>query len=307
MNHRAALSWLVPVIGVLACIAASAGLFYQGGGQPYAITSFRGEAVQISGQGLYRWDTVSSAAQMRANDIVTLVLGLPLLAIALWLALRGSLRGRLLLTGTLGYFLYTYMSMSVGTAYNPLFLAYVALWSLSLFAFILCMLGFDLRTLPQRFAPSLPRRSIAGVLFAAGAFLLLAWLARIAPTLLSGQVPPLENTTTLFIQALDLALIVPLAILAAILLLWRSAWGYLLASVAVLKFVTMGAAVSMMGLSMALSGVAPSPVELVIFPVITVVNAVLAVLLLRSVVGPGGAAQTGSAAAPLSGVHYDRR
>ena len=49
---------------------------------------------------------------------MTLAVGLPLLVVAAWLAFRGSLRGQLLLTGTLGFFLYTYMSMCMLTAYN---------------------------------------------------------------------------------------------------------------------------------------------------------------------------------------------
>ncbi len=86
----------------------------------------------------------------------------------------------------------------------------------------------------------------------------------------------------MFIQAMDLALIVPLAILSAILLWRHSAWGYLLASVAVMKFLMMGLAVSTMSINMWRIGVATSPVELAVFPILTLVNAVLAVLLLRT-------------------------
>ena len=41
-----------------------------------------------------------------------------------------------LLSGVLGYFLYTYASYLFGVAYNQLFLLYAALVALSLFAFI---------------------------------------------------------------------------------------------------------------------------------------------------------------------------
>jgi hypothetical protein len=283
MRYQKPLAWLIPLIGILALVAAGAGLFWETEGAPYQLTSFRGEAVTIQGHGLYRYDTVSTAAQEQANDLVTLVLALPLLAISSGLARRGSLRGQLLLTGTLGYVLYTYMSMSFLTAYNQLFLLYVALFSLSLFAFILSMLTYDLGALPGRFSTHLPRRSIAGVLFAAGGFLLLAWLGRIAPTITQGQIPPLENTTTLVIQAMDLGLIVPLCVLAGILLLRRSAWGYLLASVAVMKMLTLGAAVSLMALNMLRLGAPISVVELVVFPGLTLANAVVAALLLKSV------------------------
>jgi hypothetical protein len=274
---------LVVLIMLLACFAASAGLFYQTPGHQYAFTTARGEAATLTGHGLYTHDTVSSAAQEQASDLVTLVVGLPLLGISSWLAFHGSLRGRFIKAGTLGYFLYTYMSMAFNTAYNALFLVYVALFSLSLFAFIRCLMSFDLETLPKRFSERLPRRAIAGVLFAAGGFLLIAWLGRILPPLFQNRLPGLENNTTLVIQVMDLGLIVPLAFLSGVLLLRRSAWGYLLASVAVTKLLTMGTAVSAMGVNMALSGVPVSPVELIVFPSLTLINLLLAVLLLKNV------------------------
>lgn len=283
MKNQSALKWLIPLIGLLALFAACMGLFYQAPGASYVYTNHRGETATINGHGLYYYDTLSSAAQMQGNDIVTLVVGLPLLALSTWLAFHGSLRGHLLLTGTLGFFLYTYMSMSMLTSYNPLFLVYVTLFSLSLFAFILSMMAFDLQTLPQHFSSSLPLGWIAGLLFFVGGFLAFAWVGKIVPPLLQNQTPILENTTTLVIQAMDLGLILPLAVVAGILLLRRSAWGYLLASVFVMKAITMGLGVSAMGISSALAGVPDSMAIVVPFIVITVLNLAVAALLLRSV------------------------
>ena len=282
MNHNSALKWLIPEIFLLTLVAVLAGL-WPGEGMPYGLTNFRGEEITINARGLYYWDTVSSAAQMQANDLVMLVLGLPLLAISFWLTLRGSLRGRLLLTGTLGFILYTYITMCFGAAYNKFFLVYVALFSLSLYAFVLSMMSFDLKTLPDHFSEKLPRKWIAGLFFFAAAFLTLAWLGRIAPTIFGNQIPMLENVTSMFIQAMDLGIIVPMCLLAGVLLLRREAWGYLLASVALLKFLTMGVAVSLMGLNMARVGVAVSAVELVIFPIIALLNLVMVALLLKNI------------------------
>jgi len=282
MNNIPTLKWFVPAIMALTLIAVLMGLL-PGEGQPYPLTNFRGEEVIIHARGLYYWDTVSSVAQMQANDLVMLVLGLPLLSVSLWMTSRGSLRGRLLLTGTLGFILYTYITMCFGAAYNKIFLIYVALFSLSLFAFILSMMSFDLETLPARFSERLPRGWIAGLLFFAAAFLSLAWLGRIAATFTSGAIPALENVTSMFIQAMDLGVIVPLCILSGILLLRQSAWGYLLASVSLLKFLTMGAAVSLMSFNMARVGAPISAVELTIFPSITLANLVMAALLFRSI------------------------
>ena len=277
-----ALKWLVPLIFVLALIATLAGI-WPSEGQPYPLTNFRGEQVTINARGLYYWDTLSTAAQMQANDLVALVLGLPLLAVSFWLAQRGSLRGRLLLTGTLGFFLYTYASMCFGTAYNQLFLVYVVLFTASLYAFILSMMSIDLQSLPAHFSEKLPRGWISGLLFFAAAFLALAWLGRIAASFQPGAVPALENTTTMFIQAMDLGLVVPLCVLSAILLLRRSTWGYLLASVGMLKFLTMGTAVSLMGMNMARVGVSINIIELAIFPTITLVNIVMVAILIKNI------------------------
>jgi len=183
----------------------------------------------------------------------------------------------------LGFFLYTYTTMSFGAAYNPFFLVYVALFSLSLFAFILCMMAFDLETLPQHFSDRLPRRGIARLLFFAAAFLAFAWLGRIIPTITGDQIPTLENTTTMFIQVMDLGLIVPLCVLGGLLLLRRSPWGYLLASVGLIKFLTMGIAVSLMALNMARIGVPISIVEVVVFPSIALANLVMTGLLLKNI------------------------
>jgi hypothetical protein len=284
MKYQSGLKWLVLSISVLAGIAAGMGLFYQTPGTPHAVTSFRGEKVTVNGHGLYFYDTVSTAAQMQGNDLITLVVGLPLLAVAERLAFHGSLRGKLLLTGTLGFFLYTYMSMSMLAAYNALFLVYVGLFGLSLYTFALSMLAIDVAELPRHFSPRLPRGRIATVLFLVGGFLALAWIGRVLPELLNSQPPAaLENTTTRVIQAMDLTLIAPLAILGGLLLLRRNSWGYLLASVAVLKGLTMTLAVSTMGSNMVLAGVPDSLGILIPFPVQTLLNLAAAVVLLKNI------------------------
>ncbi len=283
MNYQSILKWLIPPIVVLAFFAAAMGLFYQTPGESYAYTNHRGETVTINGHGLYTYDTVSSAAQERGNDMITLLVGLPLLVISSWFAFRGSLRGQLLLCGTFGFFLYTYLSMSMLTSFNALFLVYVALFALSLYAFVLNMMAFDLSSLSQHFSSQLPRRWIAGLLFVIATFLSLAWLGKIGQPLLQNQIADLQNGTTMVIQALDLGLIVPLAVISGILLLRRSAWGYLLASVFVLKAITLGLAVSAMAINMSLAGVPDSLGIMIPFLVITIVNLGIAVVLLRNV------------------------
>ena len=269
------------LIVLLALLAAGAGVFYQGGGASYEVTSLRGEKVMIYGHGVYRYDPLSMAAQGISQDAVTLVLGIPLLLVSLHLYRQGRLRGQLLLTGTLAYFLYTYTSLAFGAAFNPLFLVYVALFSLSLFAFIIAMLSVDVRALPGHFTEKLPRRAISIFMFAGGGFLLLAWLGRIVPGMSGGIPAGLLTNTTLFIQVLDLGLIVPLMVLAGVLLLRRQPLGYLLASVALIKFMTMGTALVAMIIGQVLAGEVVPMVEAAIFVLMAIAGITMAFLMMR--------------------------
>lgn len=288
LKYEKPLKILIPLIFILALVAASLGLFYQTAGHPYPYTNHRGEKVTINGHGLYYYDTLSTAAQMQGNDLVTLAVGLPLLVLSVILTMRRSLtrlafQGHLLLTGTLGFFLYTYLTMSTLTAFNALFLVYVALFGLSLYAFILSMMSFDLSSVAGHFADRLPRKWIAALLFFVGGFLSLAWLARILQPLLNGVDPALENTTTLVIQTMDLSLIVPMAFLAGFLLLRRSAWGFLLSTVFIMKALTLGLGVSAMGINMAQAGVPDSLAIILPFFVITLLNLIAAFTLLKNI------------------------
>ncbi len=283
MKNQSSLQVLVLLIGLLSLFATTEGLWNQTPGSSYPYTNHRGETVMINGHGLYYYDTSSMADQAQANDVITLFVGLPILAISSWLAFRGSLRGRLLLTGTVGFFLYTYMSMTMLTAFNALFLVYVAIFGLCFYAFVLCMTSFDMQTLPDHFSRQLPRHWIAGLLFLMAVFLTLLWLGVTLKPILQNQSAALDNTTTFVIQAMDLVFIVPLAILAGILMLRRSAWGYLLASVFVMKVAVLGLAVAAMGTNQTLAGSADGLGMVAAFLVIAVLNLAAAVVLLRNI------------------------
>lgn len=283
MKFTKEIRWLVLVIVGLALIATLSGLLNQTDGEPFDFVSARGEEVRINNRGLYLYDTLSMAAQQQGNDFVALFVGIPLLALALPKATQGSLRARFVLTGTVGFFLYTYMSVSVLAAFNALFPIYVVLFGTSLYAFVLLMLSFDLEKIKQSIGEGFPRRSTAAFLFVLAAFLLIAWAGRIAPPLLSGDVPLLENTPTMVIQAMDLALIVPLAVIAGLSLLRREALGYLLSAVVLMKAVTLGLAVSAMAVNMMRQGVAESLAITIPFMTITLLAIWLAIAFLRNV------------------------
>lgn len=275
---------LALIIIPLALSAAGAGVFWQGSGEPYPFDTLRGETVMIRGHGLYRFDTVNSSSQEIGTDIVTLLIGVPLLTTGIVLSRRGTMRGQLLLTGALGYFLYTYGAMCFLTAFNPLFLVYVALFSLSLFGFILSMMNLDADEVTRHISDGFPRRTVAAFFIIVAVFLSLAWLGLVASPSLTWAPPAgLESAITMVIQALDLGVIVPTSFLTASLLIKKQAWGYALSSVLLLKILTMGAALIAMIIGQMSAGVEIDPVISVIFVLISISGITLGIMTLRNI------------------------
>ncbi len=245
------LSSLIAVVSALA-----AGLFYDDAGVAFTFTTLRGASVQIDGRGLYRFDTILIATGYRVGDAVTLGLGIPLLVWSLWLYRRGSLKGGLLLAGTLAYFLYTYGSLALGAAYNNLFLLYLVILAAALFGLAVVLASFDLPELPACFAPALPRRGIAIFLVVAGTILLCVWLLlSILPALLAGLAPPeVASYTTVITFVLDMAIVAPALIVSGVLLLKRAPLGYLLASALLVFSAVLGIQLAAMGIVQFLAG-----------------------------------------------------
>jgi len=172
-------------------------------------------------------------------DTINLFIGLPLLAIAIYLTGRHSLRGRLLLGGLLCYFFYVYffyvyLMYATMMSFNRLFLVYVAIYSLSLVAFIMNLQDIDLSLLPTQISVRFPRRLFIGYTIVLSVALVLLWSNLIVSILIPNQFPAeLAGMNTLETQALDLGLIVPLALATGILLWRRSPWGYLLTGISI--------------------------------------------------------------------------
>lgn len=284
MKFKKSITVLTGIIIVLALISSSYGVFSSGGQGKIEFKSLHGEVVQVYGKGLYKNESVSMASQAIGQDIVTLCLGIPLLVAALVLARKGTLKGRLLLTGILGYFLYTYASYSFLAMYNSLFLIYVVLMSASFFAFTLTMMSYDIQNIGSYFSPKLPARFIGGVLIFIAVAVGLMWLKRIITPLTAGTVPEgLEHYTTLVIQALDLGFVLPVGILSGVLLIKRNAFGYLVSSVIIIKEAALLTVIVAMLITQRASGVQVGAAEFIIFPLFALLVIYCMFLILKNV------------------------
>ncbi len=262
MARTSALHWLVPLIALLAAIAASAGLFASGGDGPANFTNVYGRTVELYGRGLYRHDSLLAGAGFRGVDAVTIFLALPLMLGAYLRARRGSQNAQLVLVATLFYSLYNGASMTFSAMFNSLFLVYVALFSASLFATIIALATFDTQALAARVKPGFPHRGMAVFVIVTGLGTLVIWLSEVIEPLLNSTAPDLIGPyTTLFTHGFDSAVITPVAVLTGIRLWRRRPLGYLLIAPFMIFCALVGVVVIGQSISQALAGVIfPIPV-----------------------------------------------
>jgi hypothetical protein len=281
------LSCLVALLGV---IYAGAGLFWQDDGSPFTFMTLHGKTVEMYGDGLYRNDSAFKAPILRGTDAVTLFVCVPVLLIAVLLYRGRSLRGGLLLTGMLAYFLYNSASLAFGAAYNNLLLVYILCFSASLFGFVILFDSIDLKTLAAQTAARFPRKGVAIFLFFAG-LSLTVWLLDIISALAAGTVPPnLGPYTTEATYVIDLGIIFPTAYLAGVLVWRRHPLGTLLASILVVLNASIGLVVASQSIMQALDGILLTPAEYAAyvapFVTLSLIAAWLAILLFRNISNP---------------------
>jgi hypothetical protein len=197
-------------------------------------------AVSIGGllfRGLYR-DNAFVSTTWLGNDAVTLLLAIPILALAMVFAWRGSLRARLIWMGALDYMLYNYAFYLFGAAFNAFFLVYVALIGLAMFALIFALPNIDAAAIAARFSPRTPVRWIGGYFLFVAAGLTIIYLMMSFNFIVTGQLPDIVERSghpTSIVFALDLTLLAPWLALGAVWLMQRRPWGYVIAGVLSVK------------------------------------------------------------------------
>lgn len=178
--------------------------------------------------GLYHEDRWAIAA-LRGNDLVTLVLVVPALAVALARS-RASNRWRLVWLSGLLYGVYNFAYYAFGTTFNDVFLLHVATLALSIAALVALSAHLDVDTIAARALSPRPPRWIAIYMVLVGGALLTAWGGFSLRFAITGELPHdvMPPSAVHLVYALDMSLLAP-AFLAGGVLLWRRRpWGYAL-------------------------------------------------------------------------------
>lgn len=178
-------------------------------------------------------DPESTASMLRGYDAVSLVVAVPLLGWALRAVRSGSRRGELVWVGMLAYAVYGYALYVFGTGFTDVLLLHVIVLSSAVFA-----LPLALATVGP--APAARSPAVAVVLGVLGVSLGAMWVVAALRYAVSGTVPEgsalVETDHVVHLGiALDLVLLVPGYLLAAVLLWRRSGWGGVAAATALVS------------------------------------------------------------------------
>ena len=213
------------------------------------------------------------------QDFVTLIFAIPLTFISIYLTLRGSLRGFLLLLGEMLYFAYSYLAATILYPPNPMFIVHVVIFSAATFALIRGLFFLDAERVTDSITSQFPRKSIAIYLMLSGFLVGLLWIGTyLVPMLVpktDSQAILGNQEPNLIIQVLDLGIVIPLSILAGILLLRRHSWGVPLAGLVLVKVATLLLAVMMMIVMMVREDEVVDPAKLVLFGLLAVFGLVM--------------------------------
>lgn len=270
------------ILSLMIAAVAVIGVFFRGDMSAVEVVSVRGEKYQMIADGVYRYNAQRMVAEGAGWDIFTLFVAVPAMLIILPLLARGSQKGRLLAIGLLAYFFYQYLMYALAWAFGPLFLPFVAIYACSLLLGLWLIADIDIGELRRKLSGIFPRRGLIVLSLLLAVMLIFMWLQRIIAGLRGDlQTAMLLGQTTMVIQALDLGLIVPLALITGITVWREQPLGYLLSPIVMVKAVAMAGAICAMLISAWIVEGSPEIVTLLIFGAVLLAAAYLGFRILQ--------------------------
>lgn len=173
-----------------------------------------------------------AVAAFRGNDLVTLVLAAPVLALAVVASRRRESSASVLVwLGMLHYGVYNYAYYSFGAAFSSAFLLHVAALVASIGGLLMLATSIDAGRAARSVASGTRARVVAVYTTVVGVALVAAWGGMSVRFALTGELPPdvMPASAVHLVYAIDLSLLAPVFVVAGVLLWRREAWGSVLA------------------------------------------------------------------------------
>ena len=156
------------------------------------------------------------------NDVINLVIGLPILLGSMWFARRGRLIGLLFWPGALFYVFYNYLVSLIGLPLNIFFIPYLILVTVSAYATIGLVASIDGASVKQQLAGVVPERVAGGILAGLGGLFALRVIAIIIEALINQNSIPDPELALLVTDFL----VTPAWVIGGVLLWRRADLGY---------------------------------------------------------------------------------
>jgi hypothetical protein len=207
------------------------------------ILALVGNIISLSVKSIYAGLTPVFFPQALAQDIANLAIVAPIWLILAVLALRGSLRAYLSWLGILTFTVYNYVIYTFSIPFGPLFLLWVAVFGISLYALIGGISAVNHDVVKSHFTNSRAIKVVAWFLTITAILFTFLWLSEDIPALLSGIRPQSLADMALPtnpVHILDLAFFLPGVLLTGVLLLKGKPLAYTLAPSAIIFLILTG-------------------------------------------------------------------
>jgi hypothetical protein len=229
---RAPVTVPATILAALALVSSVIGLLDEGGPGRQVVRTYRGAEVILYGEGLYAADAWLQGSGNRGQDLAIVLVEFR----CCWSRSGGTANVAqsppAALTGVLAFFTYFYASMVFATAQNRLFPMYVAAAALAGFGLVFVAGRMDVPSIAAALPDRPGRLALVIYLLAVAAALVAAWLPEMLATAITGDIAEAVGPyTSAATEALDLGVVVPVAVIAAIGLLRGKAAGLVLAFV----------------------------------------------------------------------------
>ena len=156
------------------------------------------------------------------NDVINLLVGLPILIGSTWLARRGTLVGLLFWPGALFYVFYNYLVYVLSMPLTVAFLLHLTLVTVSAYTMIGVVAGIDGQAVQRRLVGAVPERAGGGVLAGLGVLIFVRVVAVLVGAIVN-QTPVARTELALHIADFFIS---PAWVIGGVLLWRRQALGY---------------------------------------------------------------------------------
>jgi hypothetical protein len=195
----------------------------------------------LFGSGIYEdFSPPKYVQESRAQDLITLVLGVPLLILAVIGVRRERSWAFPLWTGVLAYELYVYAIYAVGGVYNIFFPGYIAAASLSLYTIIGLLSSVDKEWFQASVREKMPRRWIGSLFLLITTIFAAIWMGQVVNTISTGVI---DSGHLIFV--FDQMIVLPAFAITAVKLFQNKPFGDLLAGMLLIKFDSLCVAITL--------------------------------------------------------------